>query len=175
MDYKYIEQLVERYFQCETTLHEEQILHAFFAQPEEEMPETLRQYVPLFAAMTAQETSLSDDFDERVLALTEEAAPVVKARTVSLTDRLRPLLRAAAIVGVVLALGQAMNLSMQHAQPQGDDINYASYKDTYEDPAVAFDQVEDALQLLSEGYLQARQADSLMSGRATQGDSLRVE
>ena len=32
MDYKYIEQLLERYWQCETSLEEEQILQAFFRQ-----------------------------------------------------------------------------------------------------------------------------------------------
>lgn len=175
MDYKYIEQLVERYFECETTLQEEQILRAFFAQQPSEMPVALRRYVPLFALMAAEQPVLGDEFTERVLALTEEAAPVVKARTVSLTERLRPLFKAAAVVAVVLALGQAMDLSLRKAQPQGDDINYASYKDTYEDPAVAFDQVEDALQLLSEGYTQARLDDSLMSVRAPQGDSLQIE
>ena len=30
MDYKYIEQLLERYWNCETSLEEEQILRAFF-------------------------------------------------------------------------------------------------------------------------------------------------
>ena len=30
MDYKYIEQLLERYWNCETSLEEEQILRSFF-------------------------------------------------------------------------------------------------------------------------------------------------
>ena len=175
MDYKYIEQLVERYFQCETTLQEEQILRSFFAQSADEVSSELQRYAPLFAALAPEEPSLGDDFDERILALTEAEAPVVKARTVSLTERFRPLLRAAAIVGVVLALGQAMDLSLRSSQPQGDDINYASYKDTYEDPAVAFDQVEDALQLLSEGYSHAAVGDSLVSVTAAPGDSLQTE
>lgn len=175
MDYKYIEQLVERYFQCQTTLQEEQILRSFFAQSPEEVPGQLRRYAPLFAALTPGEPALGDDFDERILALTEEAAPVVKARTVSIAERLRPLLRAAAVVAVVLALGQAMDLSMRSAQPQNDDINYAAYHDTYEDPAVAFDQVEDALELLSDGYSRARTADSIISVMAVQGDSTQVE
>ena len=32
MDYKYIEQLLERYWKCETTLEEEEILRMFFSQ-----------------------------------------------------------------------------------------------------------------------------------------------
>mgnify|MGYP007022089051 CR=1 FL=1 len=161
MDYKYIEQLVERYFQCETTLQEEQILLNFFAQEEAEVPTELRQYQPIFAALEPKE-KLSADFTDRILALTE-GAPRVKARTVSLSERMRPLLRAAAIVAVILAFGQAIHFSTNHANQQADDINYANYKDTYDDPSMAYDQMEDALQLMREGFSQARQADSLVS------------
>ena len=128
MDYKYIEQLIERYFQCETTLQEEHILSAFFAQEEQEVPQQLRQYRPLFAAMQPHD-SLGDDFDQRILALTEEPL-VVKARTISLRERLQPLFRAAATVAIVLTLGNAMNITFQHERTQTDDINYAAYKDT---------------------------------------------
>ena len=48
MDYKYIEQLLERYWDCNTTTQEEQILHAFFSQ--EDIPESLAQYREVFAA-----------------------------------------------------------------------------------------------------------------------------
>lgn len=161
MDYKYIEQLIERYFRCETSLQEEQILKAFFTQTEDELPQELLQYRSLFAAMQPEET-LGDDFDERILAMTQEPA-VVKAKVVSLGERLRPLLRAAAIVAVVLTLGNAMNLSLQQDDSQGDEINYAAYKDTYDDPAVAYDKVEDALQLISEGFSQVQRADSMMA------------
>jgi len=34
MDYKYIEQLLERYWRCETSLQEEEILRLFFSQEE---------------------------------------------------------------------------------------------------------------------------------------------
>jgi hypothetical protein len=166
MDYKYIEQLMERYFQCETTLQEEQILRTFFAQSEQELPQQLRQYLPIFAAMEPQ-GQLDDNFDKRILALTAEAetpkTTVVKARTISMRERLQPLYRAAATVAIVLTLGNAMNITFQHTLPVNDDINYAAYKDTYEDPSMAYDQVEDALQLISEGFIQAQRSDSLRS------------
>ena len=41
MDYKYIEQLLESYFDCRTTLQEEQILRSFFSQ--EDVPAHLIQ------------------------------------------------------------------------------------------------------------------------------------
>jgi hypothetical protein len=160
MDYKYIEQLVERYFQCETSLQEEQILKTFFAQQEQDVPQQLRQYIPLFQALDDSHAQLADDFDERILELTCEPR-IVKARTIGIGERLRPLLRAAAIVGVVFTIGTAVNLPMKSEQAANDEINYSAYKDTYEDPTMAYDKVEDALQLLSEGFIQARMADSL--------------
>ena len=99
MDYKYIEQLLERYWQGETTLQEETILKTFFSQPD--IPEDLRKYSALF---TEKAEGLGDDFDARMLEMTGEAP---KAKTVTLTSRLMPLFKAAAIVAIVLTLGNA--------------------------------------------------------------------
>ena len=46
MDYKYINQLLERYWRCETSLEEEDILRAFFSL--DEVPAELLRYKPLF-------------------------------------------------------------------------------------------------------------------------------
>ena len=46
MDYKYINQLLDRYWQGETTLEEEQILRSFFSQLC--VPEELAKFRPLF-------------------------------------------------------------------------------------------------------------------------------
>ncbi len=106
MDYKYIEQLLERYFQAETTLEEEQILRAFFLQKPGDMPAALQQYAPLFDVM-AEKPKLDADFDERILALTEGTVQV-KAKTIKMGERLKPFLRAAAVVAVILTLGNAI-------------------------------------------------------------------
>ena len=50
MDYKYIEQLLERYWECQTTLEEEAILRAFFAQ--DNVPVQLLPYRQLFMAQS---------------------------------------------------------------------------------------------------------------------------
>ena len=102
MDYKYIEQLLERYWQGETTLQEESILRAFFCQPD--IPEHLRKYQPLF--VLEKEESLGDDFDGRILGMIEEEEQP-KAKIVTLTSRLMPLFKAAAIVAIILTLGNA--------------------------------------------------------------------
>ena len=47
MDYKYIQQLLERYWMCETTLEEEEILRTFFSQ--KDIPAGLLRYKDLFA------------------------------------------------------------------------------------------------------------------------------
>lgn len=108
MDSKYIEQLLERYWQCETSLEEEARLRAFFSG--NDVPEHLLRYKDLFVyQQLLQEESLGEDFDARVLA--EVEAPVVKAKHLTLTVRLMPLFKAAAVVAVVLSLGNVMQHS----------------------------------------------------------------
>ena len=102
MDYKYIEQLLERYWEGETTLQEEAILRAFFSQPD--MPDHLRKFQPLFSM--EKEEPLGDDFDARILdSIGEETEP--KAKIVTLASRLKPLFKAAAIVAILLTIGNA--------------------------------------------------------------------
>ena len=102
MDYKYIEQLLERYWEAETSLEEETILRTFFSQ--RDIPENLRKYQPLFDCEQQKEESLGEDFDARILEMIGEA-PV--AKTVTLKSRLMPLFKAAAIVAIILTLGNA--------------------------------------------------------------------
>lgn len=139
MDYKYIEQLMDRYFEAETTLKEEQILKAFFEQSEEELPESLRPYRELFASFEQNE-GLDDDFDERMLQMIEEK-PEVKARTISLTERFRPLMRAAAVVAILITLTTALNQSFRDDKVWTDQSDYAlENAATGDEPAMAYDQ-----------------------------------
>lgn len=110
MDYKYIEQLLERYWAAETTLEEEGILRAFFSQ--KEIPAELEQYRALFCyeAGEASAHQLGEDFDVRLLAMIEEEEPqgTVKAREISLKQRLMPLFKAVAVVAIILTIGGAL-------------------------------------------------------------------
>lgn len=142
MDFKYIEQLLERYFVAETTVQEEQILKAFYAQHSADMPESLSAYAPLFDAL-APTDELGDDFDERILQMTEASeAPVVKARTISLVQRLRPLFSAAAIVAFVLTLTNALNLQFKSETSSTEQIVVATdiQQPAPGKPALAYDQ-----------------------------------
>ena len=105
MDYKYIEQLMERYWNAETSMEEESILRSFFSQ--ENIPAEMEQWRSLFVA-DAQEPKLSDDFDARILAMIGEEGQPVKAKEVKLTQRLMPLFKAAAVVAIILTLGGAL-------------------------------------------------------------------
>ena len=87
MDYKYIEQLLERYWRCETSLQEEEILRLFFSQ--EEVPADLLPYKDLFVYGQKQKEAdvLGDDFDQKILEKVNEDHPV-KARTITMRKRL---------------------------------------------------------------------------------------
>ena len=145
MDYKYIEQLLERYWQCETSLEEESILRSFFQQ--EDVPAHLLRYRDLFVYQQVQaEVKLGDDFDAKILAQIEK--PVVKARRLTLTTRLMPLFKAAAVVAIILSLGNVTQHSL--SSDSNLDYNYDAYKDTYNDPQVAYRQISSALLMVSE-------------------------
>ena len=132
MDYKYIEQLLDRYFAAETSLEEEHILRAFFSQ--KDVPAALEQYRALFACQVSERENevLDDDFDARILEMidgnanVQEPAPVVvKARTLHLSQRLMPLFKAAAVVAIFLTLGQAAQTPWD-ASWNSTRVNYAS-------------------------------------------------
>ena len=117
MDYKYIEQLLERYWRCETTLQEEDILRSFFTQ--DNVPAELMRYKDLFCYEKSepQEDVLGEDFDAIMLACIVSQR-TVKARVVRRPQRLRPLFKAAAVVAIVLTLGNAMQVAfVDSSQP----------------------------------------------------------
>ena len=123
MDYKYIEQLLELYWECQTTLEEEAILRNFFAQSD--IPARLLPYVSLFQAEEKMANEhLSDDFDQRIMDAIEEKEVAPTAHVVPLRSRnnieiLRPLWRAAAVVAIVLTIGMA---AQQGFQPRGEQV-----------------------------------------------------
>ena len=132
MDYKYIEQLLERYWQCETTLQEEAILHTFFSQ--EDVPAELQQYTALFANQKPEE-ALGDDFDARILAMVGQEETKPKAKVVTLTSRLMPLFRAAAVVAIILTIGNAAQAPWDRGWDDPKDA-YAKFQQMHEADSV---------------------------------------
>lgn len=128
MDYKYIEQLLERYWECQTTLEEEAILRKFFSQ--EDIPASLLPYRDIFLAeedMIAEH--LSEDFDKKLMACIESSQETENAQVVSISwaQRLAPFYRAAAVVAIVLSIGMAAQQGFEShrgdAQPQLTEVS----------------------------------------------------
>jgi len=131
MDYKYIEQLLERYFNAETSLEEESILRTFFSQTN--VPAEMQQWRSLFTVENTEK--LGDDFDARILEMISNEEPnTVIARRVSITQRLMPLFKAAAVIAIFLTIGGALQAPWDNSwntpddyasiQQQMDTINY---------------------------------------------------
>ncbi|MBQ9285077.1 MAG: hypothetical protein IJ209_02175 [Bacteroidaceae bacterium] len=122
MDYKYIEQLIDHYFEGETTLEEEHILREFFAQGE--VPEHLRQWQQFFRSEAELSGAhLDERFDRRIMELVGETH--VTARRITLARRLRPLFKAAAFVAFAIVIGTALEHATSlstPAEPQGEAV-----------------------------------------------------
>lgn len=143
MDYKYIEQLLERYWEGQTSLQEESILRSFYSQLASmepavlsDIPESIKRYLPLFTM--ERETPLGDDFDEKVLQLTEGNNPQ-QTKTIYLMNRLKPLFKAAAIVAILLTLGNAAQAPWNYGWDDPKD-EYAKFREQ---------QVADSVNLLN--------------------------
>ena len=136
MDYKYIEQLLERYWRCETSLQEEEILRMFFSQ--EDIPAALLPYRHLFIYEQNEKAVdvLGDDFDQKVLGLIREDEPV-KARVITMRHRLMPLFKAAAVVAIFLTLGNAMQVAFSDGDVRQVTPSTVAVDRPQEGPSVA--------------------------------------
>lgn len=122
MDYKYIEQLLDRYFLCETSLEEESILRSFFAQ--DDVPAHLLAYKDMFQALKVDDQHLSADFDDKILSVIAEDEQknnlhVVKAKPIRMSYQLRPFFKAAAVVAIILSFSLAVQQAMYSSQEPG--------------------------------------------------------
>lgn len=132
MDYKYIEQLLDSYFDCTTTLQEEQILKAFFSQ--EDVPGHLSQYADLFRYQSeAKADGLDESFDKKMIALVEkEERQGRKAISFRFSPRrFVPFFKAAAIVAIALTIGRAAEHAIgQHEAEDKNSIATGTYVKT---------------------------------------------
>ena len=153
MDYKYIEQLLERYWSCKTTLEEEEILRAFFSQ--KDVPTDLLRYKDLFTyeQQSVKQDSLNDAFDEKILAHNDKNTPV-KAKIIPMRQRLMPLFKAAAVIAIILTLGNAVQMAFNE-EPQTPVSGMAEIQKPKVGPAVA--------------KVDSIKTDSLQKGTQSQG------
>lgn len=175
MNYQYIEQLIERYFNCQTTLQEEQILRSFFAQ--EDVPGHLMQYAELFQyEMEAKAEGLGAAFDQKMLAIIqsderESTDSQSSATILSLNpadrpatqqnhpsrSRLTPFFRAAAIVAIVLTVGRAADHALSDQSQEGVESGVVI------DPYIRQADIYSAVRVKDMSQAEAKpQADSLI-------------
>lgn len=125
MDYKYIKNLIDRYFECETTPSEERMLRAFFSG--NDVPEDLVKFKPLFDTFSSEsQETLSVSFKNSLL-VKAGVAPVVEARprVFSLRVALRPLYNAVAAVAIVMLVGHLAQISFGNEPTSSNEMNMA--------------------------------------------------
>ncbi|MGB3586020.1 MAG: hypothetical protein WBA23_05750 [Tunicatimonas sp.] len=141
MELTTIRELVEKYWEGETSLEEEAQLQRYFQ--EEEAPADLKKEAALFRyyQSNTQSRTLDERFDEQLTQRIERKQ--AKQRWLTF----RPALQvAAAIVFIIFA---AILFKKEWENPTTENSIVATVEDTYEDPRLAYEQTKEALLLVS--------------------------
>jgi len=140
MDYKNINHLLEKYWEGETSLQEEETLQQYFNH--NNVAPELKQFKSLFQFFKEeQDVMISDDFEKRLLQEIEKEQKVVPAKIRKLSWMTS--IRMIAAVGILL---MGAIFVFQNLQPKETDV-WAKYE--IEDEAAAIEATKAALALLS--------------------------
>lgn len=145
MDSKRIEELLQKYWDCETSLEEEQQLQEYFRS--EKVPEQLKETAGLFHYFETQRNKAVDEYFDRKVVTQLKEQPVKKGKMVSL---LHNSMRIAAGVAVLVA---AVFFVRQEIR-KNDTV---AMEDTYDDPQKALEETKKALMMISKGFGRAEQ------------------
>lgn len=136
MEREQIDKLLGKYWNCETSLEEEQLLQQFFS--ENVVPDNYKNVAPLFLYKhNKQKERLSDSFDERLNQKIEERRK--KYITIKL---FAPTLKIAAMIAFILTLGLSGLLWVNSSKKQ-------HFAETYNDSFAAYKEATLALGKLS--------------------------
>lgn len=141
MDSKKLNELLERYWACESSLEEEQQLHEYFRT--NTVPEHLKETAALFHYFDASKKKSVEDagFDEGVLTKLKTESPK-KGKMVRLVYN---SMRIAAGLAVVVAATWFIRTEIRKTTPQ-------AMVDTYDDPKLAFEETKKALLMISKSF-----------------------
>jgi hypothetical protein len=143
MDSKRIEELLNKYWNCETSLEEEQQLKTYFRG--QEIPEQLKETAVLFHYFDEhKKKDLTDStFDHQILAKvkTPPQGKVVKIFYNSM--------RIAAGIAVLVVATFLVRNEIRTNNP-------APVEDTFDDPKLAFEETKKALQMISKSFGSAK-------------------
>jgi hypothetical protein len=140
MDYKGIKTLLEKYWNCETSLEEEAQLREYFTG--DEVHEDLLEFVPLFQYFKSEsEIHISDNFDKKFIDQVEKRRKTGKRRYLNIYYKV-----AAAVILVlfVFTIHQRFIAIREKAT--------TIVQDTFEDPEKALEETKKALLLVSEKW-----------------------
>ncbi|MCU0397269.1 MAG: hypothetical protein MUC73_04110 [Cyclobacteriaceae bacterium] len=146
MDSSRIEELLKKYWDCETSLEEEQQLREYFNQ--EKVPEKWRETAALFRYFEGQKSKeVQPAFDDHLRNKIRERPHLQRGKVRYLVFN---AMRIAAGITVLVA---AIYLVRQEIR-QEDPI---AVEDTYTDPKQAFEETKKALLMISKGFGTAEQ------------------
>jgi hypothetical protein len=140
MDSKNINALLEKYWNCETSLEEEQQLKEYFRG--KEIPEQLRETAVLFQYFAEhKKKDLTDSgFDHEVLA------KVKTPRQGKVVKLIYNSMRIAAGIAVLVIATFLVRNEIRKTSPA------PIAEDTYEDPKLAFEETKKALMMISKSF-----------------------
>lgn len=144
MDSEQIKQLLEKYWNCESTLEEETALRDFFHQTE--VDNELKESAALFRYFENQRKQKIADTNFEISLQNKLQPAQVKLRSLIFTS-----LRMAAGIGVVVASFWLVRAQIRDSAP-------VEVADTYNDPKKAFEETKRALQLISKNFGRAEKA-----------------
>jgi len=146
MDSERIEQLLEKYWNAETSLEEEQELHQFFQG--NDVPEKLKETAVLFRYFEEEKSrTLNENFDA---AVTKQIKQRHGGKIISMTNWFQ-IARVAAGIAVVVAAVYLIG----HEVRKPNEMT-----DTESDPKLAFEQTKKALLMISKNFGKAQQEAS---------------
>lgn len=140
MDYNRIKILLEKYWNCETTLEEESLLQEYLSRSD--IPEDLKEYAPLFQYYkTERSEKISEEFDERILNEIESKEKKGKRRYLNLYYKV-----AAAVILILFVVTVHQRFIAVR------DKATVLVQDTFDDPEKALEETKRALLLVSEKW-----------------------
>ena len=143
MDSERINELVKKYWNCQTTLEEEDQLHKYF---QGDVPESLKETASLFRYFHQQRSKgISDvSFGRQVMHKVQQR-PKGK-----LTSLVYNSMRIAAGIIVLIMAVWLVRLEVRKSTP-------GEMTDTYDDPKVAFEETKKALMMISRSFSTAEE------------------
>jgi hypothetical protein len=151
MDYNRIKDLLDKYWNCETSLEEEAELHTYFSSGE--VHKDLKSYAPLFQYFKSEGgIRISKDFDKKIIRQFETGKKQAKQRVLSIFYKV-----AAAVILILFFV------TIHQRFIEVKDKAVTVVKDTFDDPEKALEETKKALLLVSEKWNKGKNNISKLS------------